>query len=333
MSVAWEARHYLKREKRQIHCELCPHNCVIYPGRTGICGARRNENGTLITDIYGRISSMAMDPIEKKPLYHFYPGREILSIGTRGCNFKCPYCQNWQISQDMNARTAYHTPEQIAAAADERNSIGIAYTYSEPMIWFEYVMDTGLLARERGLKNIMVTNGFINRAPLSELLTLVDAMNIDLKAFREDTYREVNKGRLKNVLDTVEQSAASGCHVEVTTLIVTGMNDSMEEMRGIIDFIASVNPSIPWHISRYFPNYRYDREATDVSFITEVYREAKKKLHFVYCGNVSIGSEGSDTVCPKCGVVVINRSGYFTSIKNLKDGSCSECGENLGIMQ
>ncbi len=333
MDSGKEARYYSGGDGNRVTCELCPHNCVIAPGKTGTCGARRNENGTLITDIYGRISSMAMDPIEKKPLYHFFPGSEILSIGTRGCNFKCPYCQNWQISQDMNARTAFYPPERIADAAAERNSLGVAYTYSEPMIWFEYVMDVSLILRERGMKNVMVTNGFINSGPLADLLTVVDAMNIDLKAFREDTYRKVNGGRLKNVLETIEQAAGAGCHVEVTTLIVTGMNDTMEEMKEIIDFIASVDTKIPWHISRYFPNYKYNEKATEVSFITEVYNEALKNLSFVYCGNVSLSDTGSDTVCPECGSLVIKRSGYFTSIMDLEQGACSGCGKDLGIRQ
>lgn len=327
-----EARYYTVVDKERVQCSLCPHNCTIKNGKSGQCGVRVNENGKLMTTIYGALTALAIDPIEKKPLYHFYPGSDILSIGTRGCNFKCPYCQNWHISQDMSVKTTFYPPEDIVESASRKNSIGIAYTYSEPMIWFEYVYDCSRIAREKGLKNVYVTNGFINQEPLLELLEYADAMNIDLKSFQEDTYKRVQKGRLSDVLQTI-QTAHERCHVEITTLIVTGINDTIDEMRSIIDWISSLDKNIPWHISRYYPSYKYNAPATDVDFMLEVYDESIKKLNYVFCGNIS-GSYGrSDTSCPSCQSVVISRSGYFTSINNLANGKCGSCGYDLKIIQ
>lgn len=327
-----EAAFYEKNEKGSVRCGLCPHNCVIQEGKRGVCGARKNNGGKLITEIYARLTAVAMDPIEKKPLYHFHPGSRILSIGTRGCNMKCPYCQNWHISQDLEARTNYYSSNDIVATAEREGSIGVAYTYSEPMIWYEYVMDTALAVKKRGLKNVLVTNGFINREPLEQLLTRVDAMNIDLKSFREDTYRKIQKANLADVLETIRTAKRAGCHVELTTLVVTGINDDAVEMDDIVDFIASVDRNIPWHISRYHPGYRYDREATDINFMMAVHGRAKKKLNFVYCGNIPSGGDGHDTICPSCKTTVITRSGYATRILNLRGGACGSCGSDLGII-
>ena len=327
-----EAAFYEKQEKGSVRCRLCPHNCTIHDGKYGICGVRKNTAGVLYTEIYGRLTALAMDPIEKKPLYHFHPGSRILSIGTKGCNMKCPYCQNWHISQDRTARTSYYSSAEIVDAAVKEGSIGIAYTYSEPIIWYEYVYDTAVMAKEKNLKNVLVTNGFINQDPLEKLLGCVDAMNIDLKSFREDTMRKVQKASLPDVLATIKTAHARGCHIELTTLVVTGINDDMNEMNDIIDFIASVDKNIPWHISRYHPNYKYDRQATDVQFMMKVHEKAENKLNFVYCGNVSPGERGHDTHCPSCKTTVISRSGYFIRIENLNGGACSHCGFDLGII-
>ncbi len=327
-----EARHYEKGRDGGLKCVLCPHNCTIADGKAGVCDVRTNIGGTLYSDIYGRVSSIGMDPIEKKPLYHFHPGSSILSIGTVGCNMKCSYCQNWHISQNTAASTSYYEPSAIARSAAREGSIGVAYTYSEPVVWFEYVMDCAREVRAAGLKNVLVTNGFINPGPLEELLGPVDAMNIDLKTFRDATYKKYQKGRLAPVLDTIAGSHGR-CHIELTTLIVTGINDDMEEMRDIVDWIASVDRSIPWHVSRYYPNYRDDAPATDVKFIMDVYEEARRKLDFVYCGNIPGGSNGSDTACPSCGGLVISRSGYSTRLVALADGRCGHCGAALGIKQ
>ncbi|MBN2159313.1 MAG: AmmeMemoRadiSam system radical SAM enzyme [Spirochaetes bacterium] len=328
-----EAVFYEKLDREIVRCGLCPHNCVIQKGKSGICGTRKNDGGTLISEIYGRLTAVAMDPIEKKPLYHFHPGSSILSIGTKGCNMKCPYCQNWHISQDPAAHTSYHSAESIVESALREGSIGIAYTYSEPIIWFEYVYDTSVLARKKGLKNVMVTNGFINREPLDRLLEVVDAMNIDLKTFREETMRTVQKARLADVIATIKRVYEKGCHIELTTLVVTGINDDLNEMRDIIDFISSIDRNIPWHISRYYPSYKYDRKATDIHFMTKVHEEAEKKLNFVYCGNIPAGEQGHDTHCPSCGATVIRRSGYFTKVEQLNGSACSACGHDLRIVR
>ncbi len=327
-----KAKHFDARDDGRVHCTLCPHLCTIADGRVGTCGVRKNEKGALYTAIYGEVTGMAMDPIEKKPLYHFYPGSSILSIGTKGCNFRCAYCQNWHISQDAGARSSYYAPADIVKAALDNGSVGIAFTYSEPFIWFEYVQDCARLAREKGLKNVYVTNGYINPAPLDEILEYADAMNIDLKAFREDTYRKVQKGTLAPVLETI-RAAHGRCHVELTTLVVTGMNDSMDEMREMIDWIAALDPKIPWHISRYHPSYKYDAPATDVDFIYRVCAEAAKKLSFVYCGNISRAGNFEDTKCPSCGATVIERRGYRVRITALRGGTCTACGHDLGIRQ
>jgi pyruvate formate lyase activating enzyme len=326
-----KARHFNARADGTVECVLCPHLCVIADGRTGICGVRKNARGELCTTIYGEITGMSMDPIEKKPLYHFHPGSSILSIGTKGCNFKCSYCQNWHISQDVDARSNRYDPDAVVKAAIEHGSVGVAYTYSEPFIWFEYTQDCARRAREAGLKNVYVTNGFINPGPLDELLEYADAMNIDLKAFREDTYKKVQKGRLAPVLDSIRR-AHGRCHVELTTLVVTGMNDDMDEMRGIIDWIAALDKNIPWHVSRYHPSFKYDAPPTDTAFLRRVCEEAAKKLSFVYCGNVAGGAGFEDTKCPSCGATVIERRGYRTKITALKQGACAACGHVLGII-
>lgn len=327
-----EALFYDLQEGGAVWCRLCPHNCRIADGLAGICGVRRNAGGMLTTEIYGAVTSLAMDPIEKKPLYHFHPGSRILSIGTRGCNLKCPYCQNWHISQDVTARTTHYEPGEIIAAAVKERSVGIAYTYSEPLIWYEFVRDTAALARQRGLVNVLVTNGFINRGPLDEILPLIDAMNIDLKSCRAETYQRVQKGRLEDVKATIARAREAGCHVEVTTLVVTGLNDTMEEMADAVDFLASVDPTMPWHLSRYYPNYQYDQKATDVNFIHAVYREARKRLPFVYVGNIPSSGDGSDTRCPACQALVVSRRGYATRIENMESGHCLACGASLNMV-
>lgn len=314
-----------------VQCELCPHNCIISEGKTGICGVRSNNGGVLYANSYGRITAIHDDPVEKKPLYHFFPGSMILSIGSLGCNLKCPFCQNWSISQDLTTRTNYYSPRDIVDIALENESPGIAYTYNEPMIWAEYVIETSLLARKNGIYNVMVTNGYVNAAPLNDLVNIIDAFNIDLKSFNPSTYKKVMKADLESVIRTIKTVYESSSHVEITTLIVSGINDTMEEMTDIINFISSLDKKIPWHISRYYPNYKYSSEATDLEFIYKVYKQAKKSLDYVYCGNVPVSAEGSDTVCPNCGSVVINRRGYHTVLSNFDHGKCGSCGIDLNF--
>jgi len=326
-----EASYYSKKDDIT-ECLLCPHHCILKEGKTGVCGVRENSGGKLYTSIYGEVTSAAMDPMEKKPLYHFYPGTEIYSIGTRGCNLKCPFCQNWSISQDLRAVSAYRSPEETVKIALASGSVGIAYTYSEPAIWFEYVRDTARLAKENGLKNVMVTNGYVNPAPLEDLSVFIDAMNIDLKCYNADTYQKVLKAGLEPVKTSIRRAYDLGCFIEITTLIVTELNDNFDELMEIAGFIASIDKKIPWHLSRYYPSYKYQKPATNPDFIAEVWESAIEILDYVFTGNLHPSDARSDTVCPKCHTVIISRKGYHTVIKELDNGKCKQCGYELGII-
>lgn len=284
-----EALYYKKLNNDSVQCLLCPKLCKIKEGKSGFCGARENIENKLFSNIYSRVSSLGMDPIEKKPLYHFYPGSLILSLGTTGCNFACPFCQNWQISQERNVPTHEMSPSEAVEKALERSSIGIAYTYSEPMIWYEYVMDTAKLAKEKGLKNVLVTNGYINENPLKELLPFIDAMNIDLKAFDEKFYKEICKGDLGTVLKTIKISSTS-CHIEITNLVIPGFNDTTKYFENLVNWIVeNIGVDIPLHFSRYFPHYKMKTSSiTPIETLEQACEIAKRKLRYVYLGNIMI---------------------------------------------
>lgn len=283
-----EAMYYSKIEESKVHCHLCPHGCVIKPGGLGACRARKNTEGKLYSLNYGKITSIALDPIEKKPLYRFHPGKKILSVGTFGCNLKCSFCQNWSISQ-VDADTVEITSEELVRKSEDlitAGNIGIAYTYNEPSIWYEFVYETAKLAKERNLSNVLVTNGFIEKQPLLELLPYVDAMNIDVKAFTAEFYSKICRAVLDNVKETVE-AAAKRCHVEVTTLVIPGLNDSVEEIGDIAKWLASISPEIPLHLSRFFPNYRMrDGMPTPKETLIKARDKAMEHLKYVYLGNV-----------------------------------------------
>ena len=255
-----EASFYSKNDDGTVRCELCPNFCRIPDGGSGICRIRTNRGGILHAEGYGNVVSLSIDPIEKKPLYHFYPSKTILSTGANGCNFRCGFCQNSSISQ-FKASSSYVSPEQLAALASKDGSIGVAYTYTEPFVWFEYVRDAGRLVRDRGLVNVLVTNGYVNEQPLRELLPLIDAMNIDLKSMRPEFYRKVCGGKLVDVQRTIE-IAAPACHVELTNLIIPGYNDTDEDFSSLIEWIYSINPSMPLHFSRYFPRHLFSAPET-----------------------------------------------------------------------
>jgi pyruvate formate lyase activating enzyme len=274
---------------------------------------------------------MSIDPIEKKPLYHFMPGAGILSVGTYGCNLSCKFCQNWEISQ----REAGHrqlTPEELARLAESTRgqSVGVAYTYSEPLVWYEFVHDCVGLIHERGLVNVLVTNGYINREPFGELLPYIDAVNIDLKAFSSEFYKSVCGGDLEPVLRSIRQAYESGCHVELTTLVVPGLNDSGEEMDSLATWIAALSPDIPLHVSRYFPSYRMTAPPTPMPALQACVEAARTRLHYVYVGNATVPG-GSDTVCPSCGTTVIRRHGYDRVEVLLSGSSCPECGAGIPV--
>ncbi len=276
---------------RKIKCSLCPHNCVISPEKTGLCRVRKNIDGTLYTLNYFKFSAIALDPIEKKPLNMFYPGSKILSLGSVGCNLSCPFCQNYSIatkSIEYDNTFSMSTDEIISKALELENkgNIGIAYTYNEPTVWIETILELAAEARKNSLKNVLVTNGFISREPLQKILPFIDAMNIDLKAYNEDTYRKVLGGQLVNVLDTIRESADK-CHVEVTTLIIPGMNDSKDEIRNLAEFIRSVDENIVLHLSRFFPGYKWEhKQPTDIKLMYELAFEAQKYLKNVTLGNI-----------------------------------------------
>lgn len=278
---------YYNNQASKVACLLCPHKCVIKPGKSGICGVRSNKDGVLQTINYGEITAIALDPIEKKPLYHFYPGKNILSVGTFACNFTCDFCQNYSIAQYRSKSKYVSSDDLIASCIKADNNIGIAFTYNEPSIWYEYIYDTAKKLKENypGFKVVLVTNGFIEPEPLRALLPYIDAMNIDLKSFSPEYYRKVCGGDLDPVLRTIKL-AANHCHVEVTTLLVRDLNDTKEEVEKIAAFIGAINKDIPLHLSRYFPTYKMDQPATDIGLMHERQKDAKKHLNYVYLGNI-----------------------------------------------
>ena len=327
-----EAMFYklIDKDKGIIKCLLCPKECLIKKGQLGFCRSRKNIDNKLYSLIYSKVSSYGFDPIEKKPLYHFCPGTSILSLGTVGCSFSCSFCQNWTISQGTieNVSVEELSPEEAVRLALDNNSPGIAYTYSEPLIWYEYVLDTAKLAKKNNLKNILVTNGFINQEPLLKLLPFIDALNIDLKSFRNSFYQKYCQGSLAPVLRTIE-IAKSYSHIEITNLIIPGLNDQEEEIKGLVNWVASQGENIPLHFSRYFPCYKMNIEATPISTLYKARDIAQKKLKYVYIGNIW-DDEANTTYCGNCKRVLIKRTGY--NIINLgldKDGKCKFCGEKV----
>ena len=322
-----EARYYEKTGNGRVHCFLCPFNCAISDGKAGNCRVRVNKGGVLYSLIHNRISGLSFDPIEKKPLFHFFPGSKILSVGAMGCNFRCRFCQNADISQTADIELEETDPEDLLRTAVARKSLGIAYTYNEPSIWIESILGIAPLFSKAGLKNVLVTNGYINRKPLDDILPHIDAMNIDIKAFRDDFYSKICGAKLKPVLENVEYLHKK-IHLELTMLVVPTLNDDREEIAGFIDWVASMDKSIPVHFSRYFPRYKMDIPATPEKTLRSVYELAKKKLDYVYVGNIRIPN-AENTACPSCGNPLIVRSGYASSAEGLKSGKCSECGYSV----
>ncbi len=319
---------YTKTVNNKIECLLCPNNCTIADGKSGICRVRTNRNGVLALPCYGKLSALAADPIEKKPLYHYYPGKTILSAGFYGCSLKCPFCQNYNISQRINPDVSETSPEELVQAALDQQSFAIAYTYSEPLIHFEYIMKTAKLAREKGLKNILVSNGYLNKDPARELLEYIDAANIDLKSFNPDFYRDELGGKLDPVQDFIK-IAAEKTSLEITTLIIPGKNDSDTEIDSISGFIGSLNPEIPLHLSCYYPTYKYSIPSTLPEKVFALKKVAEKHLQFVYAGNVGLSE--TNTICPECNNLLIKRRGYNTEICGITGGKCSNCGYSVPI--
>ena len=329
-----EALFYTKLDNKKVRCLLCPHNCLISEGKRGFCGVRKNEEGRLITLVYGRIVAACPDPIEKKPLYHFYPATTAYSIATVGCNFTCLHCQNADISQIQNRVEIPEfdevSPRDIIKAAEDFKSKTIAYTYTEPTIFYEFAMDVAELAHKKNLKNVFITNGYINRQPLERISPFLDAVNIDLKFFDNELYKKVCHGTLKPVLETIEFLKEQNKWIEITTLIIPGFNDDKQQLTQIAQYISSLDVNIPWHVTAFFPaNKLIDVDSTESNLLFKA-REIGFKcgLKNVYCGNID-SNEVENTYCPACKRVVIERSGYKVISVNIKDSKCEFCNQAI----
>ena len=323
-------------------CGLCPHGCSIQDGEFGLCGVRGCKDGEVFLPFYGAVSSLALDPIEKKPLYHFRPGSMILSLGFLGCNLSCPFCQNWHISQNPDRASLKLKPQDIVSSALQKDSYAIAYTYSEPLVHVEFLLDCMALARKSGIANVLVTNGYINKEAAEEILNLADAANIDLKCFSEKTYSQIlgggpcNGNALETVLDFIRLSHSKGVHAEITTLIVPGLNDNEPELDECVEFIGSMD--LPWHLSAYHPSYKFNAPATDPVYIESIKKHYSKKIKYIYTGNIS--GEVNDTLCSACNAVLVRRMGYKTETPGLVQGEagekfyrCKNCGGETKIIR
>lgn len=315
----------------QVVCTLCPVGCRLRASQSGPCASRANRQGAMTLLNYGRIVSAALDPIEKKPLYHFHPGRPILSVAAPGCNLHCLFCQNWTISQRRDAPTTAAAPQELVTAAVRAQSVGIAFTYSEPLVWYEFVRDTATAARAAGLKNVLVTNGYLNPEPLADLLPLIDAANIDLKSLEDRFYRRICKARLEPVLAAIRQFHAAGVHLELTNLLIPGHNDQDRQIEDLVDFVADLDPGIPLHFSAYHPAFKLDAPPTPPSTLLRARRIALKKLAWVYLGNAEL-KEGSDTACPDCGRVWVARKGFRAEARLAGVPVCPDCGRRIPIV-
>lgn len=333
-----EALLYQKLKDKRVYCHLCCHRCLIAPDKRGICSVRENRGGKLYSLVYGLAIAANVDPIEKKPLFHFLPGSQSFSIATAGCNFRCSFCQNWQESQIIKESGEIIgeklSPEEIVRRAKKTGCVSIAYTYTEPTIFFEYARETALLAKKEGLANVFVTNGYQTPETIKEMAKFVEAANVDLKSFSEDFYRKICGARLEPVLETIKLMYKAGIWLEITTLVVPGQNDSDKELSQIAQFIAQIDKNIPWHISRFRPDFQMsDSFPTPLETLEKAYQIGKKAgLKYVYLGNV-LTETGENTYCPKCGSLAIKRFGYETEILAVnKKGKCQKCGEDLKII-
>ena len=325
---------YETLDDKKVRCDLCRHRCIIRDGNRGICRVRENQHGILKTLVYGKLIAQQVDPIEKKPLFHFLPGSLSFSVATPGCNFKCLFCQNANISQlpmecNPSIMTNQCAPEKVVDTAIKKQCKSISYTYTEPTIYFEFAYDTAKLAHEKGLKNIFVTNGYMTADALKMISPYLDGANVDLKAFTEDFYKKQCGARLEPVIQTLKHMVSMGIFIEVTTLLIPGLNDGENELSELAGFIASsLGQDVPWHISRFNPTYKLtDRSSTPVkSLLTARQIGLKAGLRYVYIGNVP-GGDGENTFCHSCEELLIERWGFFVKKYNIKNGCCVRCGE------
>jgi len=328
-----EAMYYNRLDGRRVQCALCPRRCVIADGGRGFCGVRENRGGTLYTLVYAKPCSLHVDPIEKKPLFHVRPGSPAFSIATVGCNLRCLFCQNWQISQAApeDVRTPTLSPEEVVAQARKTGAPVIAYTYTEPTIFYEYMLDIARLAHKAGILNVMHSAGFINEEPLRGLIPYLDAANIDLKGFNDRFYNQFSFGNLQDVLRTLKILHEEGVWVEVTNLVIPGLNDDPGEIRRMCEWIRdNLGPDTPLHFSRFWPMHKLAQLAPTPPATLEKARQIAREagLRYVYIGNIA-GNPAEDTVCPKCGKVVVDRAGYIIQELQLVDGACAYCGEKI----
>ena len=329
-----EASFYKKLDNLKVKCLLCPHECLIHNNETGICAVRKNLGGTLFSLVYGKVIAENTDPIEKKPLYHFMPATRSFSLATVGCNLKCQHCQNYEISQMPLDRKMINgrdkSPEELVRFAKNTSCDSISFTYSEPTIYYEFAHDIAILSKAQGLKNIMVTNGYINNKPLEEIAPYIDGANIDLKAFSEEFYRRICGARLQPVLDSIRLYKKLGIWIEITTLIIPGLNDNENELINLAEFIASVGIDIPWHVTAFYPTYNLlKKPRTSIDQLIKA-REIGMNagLRYIFTGNIP-GYEGENTYCYECKKLLIERTGFRIENNQIKDGSCPECNTKI----
>lgn len=329
--------YFEKRDDKAVRCLLCPHNCLIENGEKGFCGVRKNTDGLLYALTFEKLISAAVDPIEKKPLYHFLPGSQAFSLGGLGCNLICRHCQNHEISQkrdDLSIDNLYKmSPETIVKKAIEKDCQVLAWTYNEPTIWFEYIKATSSLAQKAGLATALITNGVINEKPLRELLPLVEAYRVDVKGFSNEFYRDLTGFPfLKRVLHNAEIAFESGCHVEIVTNIIPGMNDDEEQIEGIIQWIKEkLSPHVPWHVTAYHPAYKLQKPAAHRELLEKIRNKAKDSgLKHIYLGNV-YSPEGCNTECPQCGSLLIERYLMSMTSNRLIENQCPDCHFTLPV--
>ena len=330
-----EAMLYSPLEDGKVQCILCNHRCIISSSKRGLCGVRENREGKLYTLVYGRAISLNVDPIEKKPIFHLFPGSTSFSIATVGCNFRCLQCQNHEISQmsrgeDGRIEGSEVSPSKIVSLTKQYRCQSISYTYTEPTIYFEYAFEIARQAHQGGIKNIFVTNGYMTEEALKTIQPYLDAANVDLKSFREEFYKEVCGAKLKPVLENLKQMRQMGIWVEITTLIIPTLNDSDQEFEEIAQFIVSLGREVPWHISAFYPTYKMlNLPRTPVSALHRARKIGiNAGLRYVYCGNIP-GEEGEDTFCPQCGRRVIERVGFRVAKNDVVNGACRHCHEKI----
>lgn len=317
-----QAMFYESLPAEKVRCDLCPNHCLIMTGESGRCRGKKNIHGVLYAVNYGRAVTLCIDPVEKKPLYHYYPASSILSVGNNTCSLNCDFCQNYHISQQQ-AATVETLPETVAGIAQKHHLNAVAFTYAEPLTWYEYILDAAQLLGRKNIKTVLVTNGYINREPLLKLLPNIDAMNIDLKAMSDSFYEVLTGGKLEPVLETIK-TAYQYCHIEITNLLIPGENDDVDSVRKLRDFIAEIDKDIPLHFSRYYPQNRRETPPTSPKTLNIARNEAVKKLKHVYLGNILTKNE-ANTYCPNCGTLLIERHGFRASYSALKDGKCMNC--------